>query len=33
MIEPVRIPVLADNYVWLLPYAPGLGAVIDPAVA
>ncbi|MFN7398383.1 MAG: hydroxyacylglutathione hydrolase [Sandaracinobacter sp.] len=33
MTEPVRIPALSDNYVWLLPYAPGLAAVIDPAVA
>jgi hydroxyacylglutathione hydrolase len=33
MTEPVRIPVLSDNYVWLFPYAPGLAAVIDPAVA
>lgn len=29
----IRIPVLADNYVWLFEYAPGLGAVVDPAVA
>lgn len=33
MIEPVRIPALSDNYIWLLPYAPGKAAVIDPAVA
>ena len=33
MSEPVRIPALSDNYVWLLPYSPGLAAVIDPAVA
>jgi hydroxyacylglutathione hydrolase len=33
MTEPVRIPALSDNYVWLLPYAPGLAAVVDPAVA
>ncbi len=33
MTEPVRIPVLSDNYVWLLPYQPGLAAVIDPAVS
>jgi hydroxyacylglutathione hydrolase len=33
MTEPVRIPVLSDNYVWLLPYAPGLAAVVDPAVS
>jgi hydroxyacylglutathione hydrolase len=33
MTEPVRIPVLSDNYVWLLPYQPGLAAVVDPAVA
>lgn len=33
MAEPVRIPALSDNYVWLLPYAPGLAAVVDPAVA
>ncbi len=28
----IRIPALSDNYVWLLEYAPGLGAVVDPAV-
>jgi hydroxyacylglutathione hydrolase len=33
MTEPVRIPALSDNYVWLLPYAPGLAAVVDPAVS
>ncbi len=33
MTKPVRIPALSDNYVWLLPYAPGLAAVVDPAVA
>jgi hydroxyacylglutathione hydrolase len=33
MTEPVRIPALSDNYVWLLPYAPGLAAVVDPAEA
>jgi hydroxyacylglutathione hydrolase len=33
MTEPVRIPALSDNYVWLLPYAPGLAAVVDPAQA
>lgn len=33
MARVVRIPVLSDNYVWLFEYAPGLGAVIDPAVA
>jgi hydroxyacylglutathione hydrolase len=33
MADPIRIPVLADNYVWLFPYAPGRAAVIDPAVA
>ncbi len=33
MTEPVRIPALSDNYIWLLPYAPGVAAVIDPAVA
>lgn len=33
MIEPIRINALADNYVWLLPYAPGKAAVVDPAVA
>jgi hydroxyacylglutathione hydrolase len=33
MAEPIRIPVLTDNYVWLFPYAPGRAAVVDPAVA
>lgn len=33
MARVVRIPVLSDNYVWLFEYAPGLGAVVDPAVA
>jgi hydroxyacylglutathione hydrolase len=33
MAEPLRIPVLSDNYVWLLPYQPGLAAVVDPAVS
>jgi hydroxyacylglutathione hydrolase len=34
MIEIVRIPVLSDNYVWLV-HEPGSGetAVVDPAVA
>ena len=31
--RPIRIPALSDNYVWLLPYAEGRAAVIDPAVA
>ncbi len=29
----IRVPVLADNYVWLFAYAPARCAVIDPAVA
>lgn len=33
MSVPVRIPVLSDNYVWLLPTRPGCAVVIDPAVA
>jgi hydroxyacylglutathione hydrolase len=33
MAQPVRIPVLSDNYVWLFVYAPGLAAAVDPAVA
>jgi len=33
MTEPVRIPVLSDNYIWLLPYGQGLAAVVDPAEA
>lgn len=33
MTEPVRIPALSDNYVWLLPYGPGVAAVVDPAEA
>jgi hydroxyacylglutathione hydrolase len=33
MGEVIRIPVLHDNYVWLFVYAPGLAAVVDPAVA
>lgn len=33
MTEPVRIPALSDNYIWLLPYAPGCAVVVDPAVA
>lgn len=33
-IRPVhRVPVLSDNYVWLYEYAPGVCAVVDPAVA
>lgn len=28
-----RIAALADNYIWLLEYAPGLAAVVDPAEA
>ncbi|MFN7174305.1 MAG: hydroxyacylglutathione hydrolase [Thermaurantiacus tibetensis] len=31
--EVLRVPVLADNYVWLFVYAPGRCAVVDPAVA
>ncbi|TPE61406.1 hydroxyacylglutathione hydrolase [Sandaracinobacter neustonicus] len=30
--RPIRIPALSDNYIWLLPYAAGRAAVIDPAV-
>lgn len=26
-----RVPALADNYVWLFEYAPGVAAVVDPA--
>lgn len=33
MTEPVRIPALTDNYIWLVPYGQGLAAVVDPAVA
>jgi hydroxyacylglutathione hydrolase len=33
MADVIRIPVLADNYVWLFAYAPGRCAVVDPAVA
>jgi hydroxyacylglutathione hydrolase len=33
MTAPIRIPALSDNYVWLLPYADGKAAVIDPATA
>jgi hydroxyacylglutathione hydrolase len=33
MANVVRVPVLSDNYVWLYEYAPGLAAVVDPAVA
>lgn len=31
--EVVRVPVLADNYVWLFAHAPGRCAVVDPAAA
>ncbi len=34
MAVPVhRVPAFTDNYVWLFEYAPGLAAVVDPAVA
>ncbi|MGL6044716.1 MAG: hydroxyacylglutathione hydrolase [Sandaracinobacteroides sp.] len=33
MAQVIRVPVLTDNYVWLFGYAPGLAAVVDPAVA
>ena len=33
MAEPIRIPALSDNYVWLLPHGDGRAAVIDPATA
>ncbi|WP_448585937.1 hydroxyacylglutathione hydrolase [Thermaurantiacus sp.] len=32
-LEVLRVPVLADNYVWLARWAPGRCAVVDPAVA
>ena len=33
MAEPIRIPALSDNYVWLLPHGDSRAAVIDPAAA
>lgn len=33
MTEVLRVPVLADNYVWLFAWTEGRSAVIDPAVA
>ncbi|MFQ3664806.1 MAG: hydroxyacylglutathione hydrolase [Sphingomonadaceae bacterium] len=33
MAPVIRVPALSDNYVWLFGYAPGVCAVIDPAVA
>ncbi|MBS3961003.1 MAG: hydroxyacylglutathione hydrolase [Sandarakinorhabdus sp.] len=33
MVKIVCVPVLSDNYVWLFEYAPGLAAVVDPALA
>lgn len=33
MLEIIRIPVLNDNYVWLIHTRDGLTAVVDPAVS